>query len=216
MSIKVVVLDIDDTLYLERDYVRSGFAAVGHYVLQEHGLAGFGETCWSLFEQGVRGNTFDQATSMHGIDLPIAELTNVYRCHEPQIELLPDARDFLNAIQHLGTAIITDGPPESQRAKIRALGLSKWISSFIITSESGDEWAKPAPRAFQHVEHVFGVNGSDLCYVADNPIKDFIGAQERGWSCVRVRRAGSLHSTAVTSIGVTEVSDFADVELGDL
>ena len=26
---EVIVLDLDDTLYLERDYARSGFAAVG-------------------------------------------------------------------------------------------------------------------------------------------------------------------------------------------
>jgi hypothetical protein len=29
--------------------------------------------------------------------------------------------------------------------------------------------------------------------VADNPMKDFIPPHERGWTTVRVRRAGSLH-----------------------
>jgi len=50
----VVVLDMDDTLFLERDYVLSGFAAVDAVVAKEHGLKGFSESAWRLFCAGVR------------------------------------------------------------------------------------------------------------------------------------------------------------------
>ena len=35
----VVTFDLDDTLYLERDFVRSGFAAVGAWLATERGYA---------------------------------------------------------------------------------------------------------------------------------------------------------------------------------
>ena len=43
-EIDVLVLDIDDTLYLERDYVRSGFKCVGEWVNDRLGLSEFSET----------------------------------------------------------------------------------------------------------------------------------------------------------------------------
>src|SRR5690606_41459193 len=45
----------DDTLYLERDYVRSGFHAVGEHLRRTHGVDGFSRRAWELFESGHRG-----------------------------------------------------------------------------------------------------------------------------------------------------------------
>jgi len=53
------VLDIDDTLYLERDYVRSGFCAVGRWLAEHQNVEDFFERAWALFEAGARGNIFD-------------------------------------------------------------------------------------------------------------------------------------------------------------
>ena len=55
-----VVFDIDDTLYLERDYVRSGFRAVGEHVARSTGVDGFSDLAFALFEQGLRGHIFDE------------------------------------------------------------------------------------------------------------------------------------------------------------
>ena len=43
-----LVFDIDDTLILERDYVRSGFEAAGLYAKYEYDIGGLSTTCWSL------------------------------------------------------------------------------------------------------------------------------------------------------------------------
>ena len=32
MSLPVIVLDVDDTLYLETEFVQSGFCAAGHWL----------------------------------------------------------------------------------------------------------------------------------------------------------------------------------------
>ena len=49
-----VVFDIDDTLYLERDYVGSGFAAVGAWIEANLGFRSFSDRCWIAFRSGRR------------------------------------------------------------------------------------------------------------------------------------------------------------------
>src|SRR5882762_1725218 len=48
------VFDLDDTLYLERDFVCSGFEHVGIYAEKELGIPNFAERAWSLFVAGHR------------------------------------------------------------------------------------------------------------------------------------------------------------------
>lgn len=60
--IRGVVFDLDDTLYLERDFVKSGFLAVAAVVAsavgsQEEEIFSF---LWNLFQAGVRRDTFDR------------------------------------------------------------------------------------------------------------------------------------------------------------
>ena len=99
---RCVVFDLDDTLFLERDYVRSGFAAVGGWARRRLGVSGFGERCWAAFEAGARGRTFDEALAACGVEPAAAlidEMIGVYRRHRPSIELLADARGANDAQQ---------------------------------------------------------------------------------------------------------------------
>lgn len=197
---RCLVFDVDDTLYRERDYVRSGFAAVGAYAEREHGVEGLEAACWELFESGVRGSTFDRAlTALGGAPDPalVAELIAVYRAHEPRIALPGDARSCLERWRGRAfIGLVTDGPAASQRAKIAALGLDAYVDRAIVTSELGDDAGKPDPRAFALLETASGAAGPDCCYVADNPAKDFGGPRSLGWRTVRLRRAGGLHAAA--------------------
>jgi putative hydrolase of the HAD superfamily len=208
-----VVFDIDDTLYLERDYVRSGFRATGAWVQEQLGVAGFFERAWNAFLHGDRGTIFNGALSELGLqDTPtlIADLVEVYRAHEPQIELTRDALlclDQLSGEVHLG--VVTDGPAVSQRAKARALGLQRWHPELIITAELGPELGKPHPRAFELIEERTCCSGAACTYVADNPAKDFLAPRQLGWRTIRVRRAEALHHDKASGSDV-------DVEVGDL
>lgn len=210
---RVVVFDIDDTLYLERDYARSGFRAVGRHVEEVYGRPGFAEACLRHFESGARGDLFDRALEELGLPRgpnAVGELVDVYRAHAPEIELLPDAREVLSALHGArDLAVISDGPLQSQQRKADALGLSGWASLVVLTDAWGREYWKPNERAFAAVEAHFGVRGADCVYVADNPEKDFLGPRARGWVTIRVRRSGGLHA------GV-EASGAADRELACL
>lgn len=207
------VFDIDDTLYLERDYVRSGLQAVDRWVEHNLGVSDFFEDAWGAFEQGIRGKIFDVTLAARGVQASaevIDTLVEIYRTHRPAIELLPDARECLEAMgTRFALAIVTDGPLESQRAKVQALGTDRWVGTTVLTAELGRGFAKPHARAFQLVEAASGWKGERCTYVADNPAKDFAGPKSLGWRTVRVRRPGALHLHRPSGADV-------DLELPDL
>ena len=178
MPQRAIVFDLDDTLYLERDYVRSGFEAVGTWVMGRFGLEGIASACWAMFEEGRRGDVFDRLLEGRpelAKCIDISELVRIYREHEPQLALLPEAEVCLRRIESLGlpVGIITDGPSSVQRRKVESLGLERRASIVVITGEWGAEYSKPHPRAFEAVERHFRLEPERLVYVGDNLAKDF-------------------------------------------
>lgn len=209
-----VVFDVDDTLYLERDYVRSGFEAVGEWLRGHRGLHGFADRAWGRFEAGDRGDIFDRAlvelTGAADREL-VAQLVDVYRRHSPSIRLLPDADACMRELSERGArlAVITDGPAASQRAKVTALGLPIRCDPILVTAELGLGASKPNPVSFERVMQLASISGRSCAYVADNPAKDFKAPRSLGWTTVRVRRPGGLHAMAESGTDV-------DLEVPDL
>jgi putative hydrolase of the HAD superfamily len=197
-EIRCIVFDIDDTLYLERDYVRSGFRFVGEWARHNLGIEDFADHAWRAFEAGTRGSTFNCVLQQCGVDPTpklIGTLVDLYRTHDPEIELLPDARDCLEGLAgRVALATVTDGPLESQRAKARALRLDQWMNPVVFTADLGGGFSKPHRRGFELVQEEIGHSGDECVYVADNPVKDFVAPRALGWKTIRVRRAQGLHS----------------------
>jgi putative hydrolase of the HAD superfamily len=121
-----------------------------------------------------------------------------YRSHKPRIELFPDARRFIDQARSLALpmALITDGPAQSQRAKIDALALEDAFAPIVVTAELGQGLSKPHPAAFELVEETLG-RGLNYIYIADNPLKDFLAPNRLGWTSIRIQRPGGLHSQAI-------------------
>jgi len=224
MRASCIAFDLDDTLFLERDYVRSGFAAVGEWVRSQCGLTSFAERAWNLFQEGFRGNIFDLAleeTSLPASSETIEKMVRVYRSHVPNIRLAQDAVCCLEALRgRVRLALITDGPVESQRNKVRALALSALVDQIILTAELGEEFAKPHPRSFQLVETLSNTGGARCLYVADNPAKDFSAPLQLGWRTIRVRRSDGLHTSVDTprqlavEREMTDLSSLTELVLG--
>ena len=215
VPIGCAVFDLDDTLFLERDYALSGFDAVGEWVQAKFGIDGFAAAARGLFERGVRGSTFDEALALCGAapDADVVRaIVDVYRSHRPAIELLPDARRALAELAAVPLAVVTDGPVPSQRAKADAMECGRWSRVTILTGELGAGFGKPHPRAFEEVERLTGVRGPGCAYIADNPAKDFVGPKSLHWRTVRVRRPGSLHEDRASDGDVdVEVLDLSGV-----
>ncbi len=190
----MIVFDLDDTLYLEREFAFSGYRFLDGWVKEREGLEGFGKACKVLFEEGERRQIFNRALERLGHcgdSNLIADLVAAYRGHPPQISLAPDAARFLE--RHRGPfGLITDGPAETQNAKIVALGLDRWIENIRKTGDWPQGYGKPHPRAYEEMEGLAADDGP-MVYVADNPAKDFVTPKARGWITVQIRRAGAVH-----------------------
>ena len=195
--IECIVFDIDDTLYLERDYVRSGLRAVGEWVRESRGVDSFFEESWGLFEAGRRGDIFNAALEKFGIapdEELIRKLLSVYRSHDPEIQLLPDSEECLRTVNGKAfIGVISDGAAVGQQMKVARLGLTSRCNHIILTESIGVEFSKPHPRAFEEMQQISRCAPEACVYVADNPIKDFISPNRLGWRTIRVRRPGGLH-----------------------
>lgn len=186
-----IVFDLDDTLYLERDFAFSGFQAVGAHIAARHGVNDFAAICAGLFDGPHRAAIFDEALRQTGLSdaLPVAELVAIYRGHAPQIALCPDARRYLEG--RGGFGLITDGPELTQRAKIKALGLAAFCDQIIPTGQWPAGFGKPHPRAFEEIAQA--APGRRCVYVADNGAKDFVTPNRMGWLTVQILRPGRVH-----------------------
>jgi putative hydrolase of the HAD superfamily len=196
-EIKCVVFDIDDTLYLERDYVRSGFRAVGKWAQEALGVDSFFDEAWKYFETGRRGDIFNRALGRFGVatseDL-IHTMVSIYRGHDPDICLLSDSEKCLHDINRKAfVGVISDGPLLSQQMKVGRLGLTSLCKHIILTESIGIEYSKPHPRSFLQMQQVAKCAPEACVYLADNPLKDFIAPRRLGWRTIRVRRPGGIH-----------------------
>ena len=192
MVIRGVVFDVDDTLYDERDYVRSGFAAVaraaGRTDIETKDLDAW---LWSAFEAGARGDTFDRLRAAYpgvAARLETDSLIDVYRSHVPDIHLADGARDTLDRLRDLGLRLgaLTDGPVASQAAKVAALGLDRWFEPILLTGAMDAAFAKPGTAGFELIARAWGLPAAELAYVGDNPAKDFVGPRALGWATVQL------------------------------
>ncbi len=191
-----VVFDMDDTLYFERDYVRSGFQYVAatvasHDTSLKHARDAFG-LMWGLFEAGARGTTFNDLLERYP-DLAeiytVADLVTLYREHPPTINLMPEMEGVLLELQAraIPLGVITDGPLVSQRAKADALHLERYAGSVILTDTWGQDFWKPHLRAFEETSRALNLPPENLIYIGDNPGKDFDAPAQLGWRSVRLR-----------------------------
>lgn len=192
---KVVVLDLDDTLYLERDFARSGFAAVGRHLEQSHGVTGYAAECARLLDEGHRGTVFDAALAALGLAaIEVGPLVAIYRGHVPEIALAEDAARLLARLGAQPSAIITDGPAQTQGNKVSALGLYERIGKVVLTGLLPEGCGKPHAMAYEMVEQWSGRPGAAHVYIADNAAKDFVTPRARGWTTVQILREGRIHA----------------------
>lgn len=205
-----IVLDLDDTLYLEQDYVKSGFYTVDHWLQKEYQIYGFFDHAWQMFTNGSDNKIFDKCFEKLNINqntLPSA--LKIYREHYPNIELQDDARKFLElAYIHHSLYLITDGRSLSQRNKIHALNISHYFKKIFITGDWGENFYKPHPRAYIETMNFANEPGPEFIYIADNPKKDFITPFSLLWKpSIRIRRNGSIHYNEKSPINCKEISN---------
>ena len=136
--IKGVIFDLDDTLYGEKQYVRSGYQKIAEYL--GTGYEDAAHKLWAYFQAGQPA--IDAYLDEIGQEAQKDACLKVYREQMPDIDLYEGTLEMIQSLQARGikVGIITDGRPQGQRNKITALGLDDIFdieNDIIITDELG-------------------------------------------------------------------------------
>lgn len=195
---RVVVFDLDDTLYKEMDYLLSAYREIAKFVTRETG-------CTDVFEQMMesyarRENVFETLIRTTGVQCGVDNLLVMYRCHRPCISLAEDVRITLATLseKEYVLGIITDGREVTQMNKIDALGLPAFIpkENIVISESFGSE--KPCEDNYRYFMNRFPE--ACYCYVGDNVKKDFVAPNRLGWETFRIQDSDgrNIHPSSET------------------
>ena len=190
-ALQGVIFDLDDTLYSEKQYVRSGYEAVAAYL----GNPTYTEKLWAYFTAEKPAIT-ELLREIGKSDQEVSCI-EVYRTHIPRINLYDGIADLLRKLKlaNLKIGIITDGRPNGQKNKIAALGLGSLVDDIIITDElGGTQFRKPNDIAFRIMQTRWGLPYENLVYVGDNPSKDFQAPRQLGIGTVFYQNRDGLYS----------------------
>ena len=210
---RVVLFDLDDTLFAHRAAVAAGILlhldrVGGAFATGDRTAA---TELWNALEEehyhsylaGAldfagqrRARAKDFAASFRVTltdDEADAWFDDYFRHYRASWQLHHDALPCLDALTELLPGVrfglITNGDPVFQGEKIRRVQLTERFEHVVTSGALG--FAKPDPRIFEHACGVFGVRVSDAVYVGDRLRTDALGAAAAGLTGVWLDRAGA-------------------------
>lgn len=162
--------------------------------------------CWPLLWQEFIAGTraavtlypewFHRAFQVLALPLSNSEVDEVVRQYDVVFEnalyLYSDVIPTLNRLagwaEPPGLAILTNGPSERQRHRIKARGLERVIPVWCISEEIGA--SKPQPEFFWDALRTLDVGPVDAVMIGDDLDTDIIGAKAVGMKAIWLNRHG--------------------------
>lgn len=187
-----IIFDLDDTLYPRERFVRSGFAAVANDLQRRHGIpAGLAFKILSAaFAGGYAGREFQVLCTR--LELPEQEvpyMLGVFRVHKPNLWLPYESAETLRRLRADGwrLAILTNGLPKVQSAKVAALALAPMVDH-VVHAEAVVRGGKPDRAAFLEVLDRLDLPADRCLAVGDDPATDIAGARAAHIRSIRLAR----------------------------
>ena len=188
---RAVVFDLDDTLYSERRFILSGFAAVAATVEQlGPPRREVFRTLVKALREGRRQEAFQAICARYGLseDL-VASWVAIVRSHRPRLKLPRQTRRVLTALAPgWAIGVVTNGIPAVQARKVEALGLAELVDAVVFASEHGSGRGKPDPEPYLTCLTRLGVVPMRSVFVGNDADIDVGGARAVGMWTVRVAR----------------------------
>ncbi len=211
-EVKAVIFDLDDTLYSEKEYVKSGFRKIAELLGGD--IADTEKQLWQAFENGENAIDFVLKEKNIFTEELKVECIKEYRYQIPDISLYDGVSEILKRIKSKGIKLgmITDGRPEGQRAKIKALGVENLFDEIIITDELGGvNFRKPDDISFRIMQKRFNLDFGSMIYVGDNINKDFIAPLQLGMQVCCFNNEDGLYYKEDAYKGIRNITEIADV-----
>ncbi|WP_311432246.1 HAD family hydrolase [Facklamia hominis] len=203
-GIKAIGFDMDDTLY-DRDLIyQSAYDLVTRYVVKsnvefEKFNLVYQECSLVEYQKFMSGEkTFDEyqldrfvdAFKELNIDIDIDQakiFQAIYDYQKKHVQL----RQFMEKIlldlverDDIKIFLLTNGPGDNQRKKIKNLKLDKFFNDDEIFISGDLSVSKPDRKIFDYVSEKLNLDPSSIVYVGDNLENDVIGAIEAGWRAI--------------------------------
>jgi putative hydrolase of the HAD superfamily len=137
------------------------------------------------------------------------ELAEAYRtCWPDHCRAYDDAVPMLRSLgDRYVVAVITNGPTDVQRAKLRHSGLDVFFPTVVISGECG--FAKPHQRAFAAALAGLGTTGRDTVMIGDHAERDVAGARQAGMDAIWLNRHAATRPEGLD--GVVEIGSLSDL-----
>ncbi len=186
MKEKIIVFDIDDTLYQEVDYLNSAYK----FIAKQLAPNDWEKLYVHMFTQWRNGKDVFAQLELFYNELNKQQIIEMYRTHLPSINVDSSIYEMLVEFKSKGyiLGIITDGRAVTQRNKIEALRLDALIDSSNIFISESIGYSKPNP--FSYLEFEKKYPNCKYYYIGDNTAKDFITPNSLGWITVGVKDNG--------------------------
>lgn len=187
---KTIIFDLDNTLYPEETYVRSGFRAVARYLSEKYGydFDDLFSKILDIFEEKGRGKVFDILVNDLKFNEDVLTLVYIYRYHFPNISPYSESIPLLDYLKNnYKLALITDGRSFVQKRKVDALNIENYFDVIIFTDVLGENFWKPSVESYKLVLSILGCDANDACYVGDDPYKDFKAPKQLGMKSIQVK-----------------------------
>ncbi len=200
---KAVFFDLDDTLYDQIQPFRYAY---------EHLFPGLDVDVEKLFnlnrhyanityEEYLAGQLTNEQNQIERIRRALAdfgvraeetrclEFQVVYSHQQKLIEMSGIMHDLLDmCVKHVLTGILSNGPSEHQRTKVKTLGIYEYLNEKDIYVSGDFNVKKPDPAIFDLVRSYTPYEAKDCYYVGDHYENDIIGAHKAGWKSVWLNR----------------------------
>jgi putative hydrolase of the HAD superfamily len=215
---RVVLFDLDDTLFAHRAAVESGITAYASSLGGPYGRREAHEltTLWHDleeehyhsylagaldFEQQRQARARDFA-ARHGVALTDEQASDWFadyfehyvegwRLHDDALPALDAVKEHIPAVRF---GLITNGDLAFQRRKVETVGLNARMEHLIASGEVGV--AKPDPGIFAVACATFDVSPAETAYVGDRLRTDAIGAARAGLRGIWLNRRGAVPDPA--------------------
>ena len=170
-DVDVILFDMDDTVYSEKDNVRCGFRTLTEYV----GDPSLYDELWNAYIE--KKSSIKEVLTQRKLytEERYNEWLHVFRFAPSDITPYAGFCDMLDRFLADGKRLgmITDGRVQSQEKKLAGLGISHYFEKIIITdSLGGVEYRKPCTVAFEMMRDHFGTPYERMVYIGDNLAKD--------------------------------------------
>lgn len=187
-----LIFDMDETLYPERQFIRSGFRAVAAEIERRFNVPAPAalRTLMGTLRAGGRSRALQALCLRYSLPPSLVpDLVDIIREHQPRLRLPSAAVSVLALARAQGwrLGVLTNGTPAIQARKVQALGLEAKVDSVVYALECGTGGGKPEREPFEVVRAHLGTAPGSTVVVGDDPWSDIAGARAAGLRTVLLR-----------------------------